>query len=104
MRPKWFVTVAGLAMVAACGGTSSSSPSGPRITISEFSFSPSTLSVKAGTTVTWTNNGSMTHTTVSDTGVWSSANLGPPTGGGGYGGGTAGGSFQFPFNTPGSYP
>jgi len=46
----------------------------------------------------------MTHTTVSDTAVWSSANLGPPTGGGGYGGGTAGGSFQFTFNTPGSYP
>ena len=104
MRPKWFVTVAGLAMVAACGGSSSSSPSGPRITISDFSFSPSTLSVKAGTTVTWTNNGPMTHTTVSDNGVWSSANLGPPAGGGGYGGGTAGGSFQFTFNTPGSYP
>ena len=106
MRPKWFVTVAGLAMVGACGGTSSSnsSASGPRVTISDFSFSPSTLSVKAGTTVTWTNNGPMTHTTVSDTAVWSSANLGPPAGGGGYGGGTAGGSFQFTFNTPGSYP
>lgn len=111
MRPKWFVTVAATAIVAACGGTSSTSssnpssnPPGPQVTIADFSFSPSTLSIKAGTTVTWTNNGPMTHTTVSDSGVWSSANLGPPTGGGGYGGGTAGGSFQFTFNTPGSYP
>lgn len=109
MRPKWFTMAAGLAAVAACGGSSSTNPastnpSGPQVTISDFSFSPSTLSIKAGTTVTWTNNGPMTHTTVSDTGVWSSANLGPPGGGGGYGGGTPGGSFQFTFNTPGSYP
>jgi plastocyanin len=105
MRPNWFVMLAGLAMVAACGGSSSNNPSGPQVTISDFSFSPSTLSVKAGTTVTWVNQGPMTHNTVSDTGVWGSANLAPPTGGGGgYGGGTAGGSFTFTFPTPGSYP
>src|SRR5207245_11770014 len=101
MRPKWFVTVAGLAMVAACGGTSSSSPSGPRITISEFSFSPSTLSVKAGTTVTGTNNGSMTHTTATDTIVWRSATLSPTTGAGRYGGGNPDGRLQFHFTTTG---
>jgi plastocyanin len=104
MRPNRFVMAAGLAVVAACGGSSSSTP-GAQVSISDFSFSPSTLSIKAGTTVTWTNSGPMTHTTVSDTGVWGSANLAPPTGGGGgYGGGTAGGSFTFTFPTPGSYP
>src|SRR5438067_1696484 len=107
MGPKWFVTVAGVALVAACGGSSSpSAPSGPQVTISDFSFSPSTLSIKAGTTVTWVNQGPMPHDTTSDTGAWASASLAPPGGGGGpYGGGeTAGGSFHFTFNTPGSYP
>jgi len=100
MRPKWFVIVAVLAAAAACGGSSSS---GPQVTIKEFSFSPSTMQIKAGTTVTWTNNGAMSHTTVSDNGVWTSATLAPPSGGGGYGGGTAGQSFPFTFNTPGTY-
>jgi len=107
MRPKWFVTVAGMAIVAACGGSSSSAPSGPQVTIRDFSFTPSTLSIKAGTTVTWVNQGTMTHTTVSDSSAWSSGDLVPPGGGGGgYGGGgtTPGGSFHFPFNTPGTYP
>jgi plastocyanin len=106
MRPKWFVTAAGMAIVAACGGSSSSpGPSGPQIAIADFSFTPSTLSVKAGTTVTWVNQGTMTHNTVSDSAVWSSGNLSPPgSGGGAYGGGaTAGGSFHYTFNTPGTY-
>ena len=105
MRPKWFVTAAGMAIVAACGGSSSPGPSGPQIVIADFSFTPSTLSVKAGTTVTWVNQGPMPHNTVSDTAVWSSGNLSPPgDGGGAYGGGgTAGGSFHYTFNTPGTY-
>ena len=59
MRPKWFVIVAVLAMAAACGGSSSS---GPQVTIREFSFSPSTMQIKAGTTVTWTNRDEDAHT------------------------------------------
>jgi plastocyanin len=108
MRSKSCVMLAALTMAAACGGSSSNNssinPPGTQVTISDFMFSPSNLSVKAGTTVTWVNQGPMTHTTVSDSGVWSSANLAPPSGGGGYGGGSAGGSFQFTFDTPGSYP
>ena len=34
---------------------------------------------------------------------WDSGTLGAPSGGGGYGGGKAGGSYQFTFNTPGTY-
>ncbi len=101
MRPKWFLVVAVLAAAAACGGGMSSTA---QVTIRDFSFSPSTMPIKAGTTVTWTNNGPMSHTTVSDNGVWTSATLAPPSGGGGYGGGTAGQTFQFTFSTPGTYP
>jgi plastocyanin len=112
MRSKWFVMLAGLAAAAACGGSSSSSgsqmPANPAgVTISDFQFTPSTLEIKAGTTVTWTNAGPMGHTTVSDSGVWTSGILSPPGGGGGgYGGGTGtpGQTFQFTFNTPGTFP
>ncbi|MCX6766289.1 MAG: cupredoxin family copper-binding protein [Candidatus Moranbacteria bacterium] len=37
------------------------------VAIKNFSFSPSTLTVKAGTTVTWTNEDSAAHTIKSDT-------------------------------------
>lgn len=43
-------------------------PSGASINISNFAFTPATLSVKVGTTVTWTNNDSAPHTITSDVG------------------------------------
>ncbi len=35
---------------------------GNSVTIANFAFSPQSLTVKAGTKVTWTNNDSVTHT------------------------------------------
>jgi plastocyanin len=95
---------AGLAVLVSCKSSTSPSCSGACITIQDFSFSPSTLTVKAGTTVTWANNGPSAHTTTSDGGVWNSGTLSAPSGGGAYGGGSAGGTFQFTFTTPGTYP
>ncbi len=69
------------------------------VTIQDFSFSSSMLTIKAGTTIKWTNNGPSSHTATSDNGVWDSGTLAPP--GGGYGGGGA--SYQFTFTTPGTY-
>ena len=40
--------------------------------ISVFAFSPATLTVKVGTTVTWTNKDSVPHTITSDSGAFSS--------------------------------
>lgn len=37
------------------------------ISIKNFSFNPSTLTVKAGTKVTWINNDNVSHTVTSDT-------------------------------------
>lgn len=73
------------------------------VTIQDFSFAPATLTIKTGTTVRWTNNGPSPHTVTSDMGVWDSGTLGAPTMGGGYGGGSAAGSYQFTFNIAGTY-
>ena len=35
---------------------------GPQVTIDNFTFSPETLTVPSGTTVTWTNQDDMVHT------------------------------------------
>ena len=72
--------------------TSSQSVSGNSISIVNFTFSPQTLTVSAGTTVTWTNNDSTTHRPISDTGVFDGGNLAPNA------------TFSFTFNTAGTFP
>jgi plastocyanin len=91
-------------------GGSMSNPPAPgtvAVSIRDFAFSPATLSIKAGTTVRWTNAGPSAHTTVSDDGIWTSGTLGAPNSGGGGsgygGGGSAGGTFEFTFANPGTY-
>ncbi len=66
-------------------------PSGNAVTMSNFAFSPATLTVKAGTTVTWTNKDSATHTATSDTGAFDSGNL------------SKGATFSYTFNTSGTF-
>jgi amicyanin len=50
------------------GGNQSSNQTANSIEIKNFAFSPSTLTIKTGETVTWTNDDSTTHTITSDTG------------------------------------
>ncbi|HUQ97533.1 MAG TPA: cupredoxin family copper-binding protein [Chitinophagaceae bacterium] len=45
------------------------------VTIADFKFSPLSLTVKPGTTVTWTNNDSAPHTVTADDGSFTSATL-----------------------------
>jgi plastocyanin len=103
----WRATVvsmcAGLVVLLGCSNsTTSPRCTGACVTIQDFSFSPAMLSVKVGTTVQWNNNGPSSHTTTSDNAVWDSGALAGPSGGGTYGG-APGGSFQFTFNSPGTY-
>src|SRR2546422_6250407 len=101
----WFPRLAlfGVSAVSmACSSATSPSCSSDCVTIQDFSFSPSTMTIKAGTRVTWTNAGPSAHTATSDNGVWDSGTLGAPSGGG-YGGGTAGRAHQFTFQTPGTH-
>ncbi len=103
------------ALAIGCGGSGSGYPTGGTtsstggstpggVSIAEFSFTPDTITVKMGTSVVWTNDGTVAHTVTADsTGGFDSGQLSSPTGGGAYGGGSPGGSYAFLFNTAGTF-
>jgi plastocyanin len=57
----------------------------------DFMFAPATTTIKAGSTLTWTNHDDEPHTIVSDTGLFRSAALDTDE------------SFSFRFDKPGTY-
>jgi len=62
------------------------------VTIANFSFGPNDLQVKVGTTVTWTNQDSASHTVTADDGSFDSGSL------------SQGSSFSFTFTEAGTFP
>jgi plastocyanin len=66
-------------------------PNSAAIVVKDFTFNPTPLTVKAGTTVTWTNMDDEPHTVVSDAGLFKS------------GGMDTNESFSFKFDKPGTY-
>jgi plastocyanin len=62
------------------------------VKIDNFSFSPATLQIKAGTTVTWTNADDIPHTVVSGDKIFKSKALDTDE------------KFSFTFDKPGTYP
>ena|SRR5208337_970114 len=67
-------------------------PPAADVKIDNFSFGPATLTVPAGTTVTWTNRDDIPHTVVSTDGVFKSKVLDTDE------------KFSFTFSKPGTYP
>ena len=61
------------------------------VVVKNFSFSPATLHIRAGTTVTWKNTDEEPHTVVSDSGTFRSSAL------------DEGDNFQVTFDRPGTY-
>jgi len=61
------------------------------VQIQNFAFTPQTLEVPVGTTVTWTNLDTVAHTATADDGTFNSGNLNPHE------------SFSFRFDKPGTY-
>ncbi len=67
------------------------------VSIVDFAFSPQNITINAGDTVVWTNNGAAPHTSTSGTncptgnGIWDSGIL------------STGQAFQFTFTQPGTY-
>lgn len=70
-----------------------------KVAIADFSFSPSTITVSVGTTVSWTNGGGTTHTVTSNTGVFDSGMLAPPNAQTG----TPGATFSYTFSSAGTF-
>ena len=60
-----FILMAGTQRIRAAGPRTRS-PGGIEVKIDNFSFGPMTMTVAAGTTVTWTNDDDVPHTVVSD--------------------------------------
>lgn len=79
-------------------GTTVSPSSSPvqtsKVTINNFAFNPASMSVKVGTTVTWTNNDSTIHTITGDSSgsALKSQTLQP------------GDTYSFTFNQAGAFP
>lgn len=64
---------------------------GTAISIQNFAFNPDSVTVSVGTTVTWTNNDTVSHTVTSTDGAFDSGNIAP------------GDTFTFTFSTAGSF-
>jgi plastocyanin len=102
MRRRVWIVVLTAPMIAAAvllvSGTRSlaanaeqAQPSNVEVKIDNFSFGPATLTVAAGTTVTWTNRDDIPHTVVSDDKVFKSKVLDTDE------------KFSFTFTKPGAY-
>lgn len=75
-------------------GSASPGGSATNITIKNFAFTPGTVRVRTGTTVTWTNTDATVHTTTSDkvgAETWNSGSLSQNK------------SYAIIFTTPGTY-
>ncbi len=96
--------IAALAFAAACGKSYMTSttytppnspnppPSGAKaVTISDFAFTPASITIARGSSVTWTNSGPSTHTVTAGDGSFDSGNL------------PAGGKFTHTFSTTGTF-
>ena len=98
------VCVVGVAMMMMAtallwtGSTSSSANAQPatavitEVKIDNFSFGPGTITVTAGTTVTWTNRDDIPHTVVSTDGIFKSKVMDTDE------------KFSYTFTKPGSFP
>jgi len=69
--PTTVATAQATAQATATTAPSACAPTaGTNVTVEDFSFTPASLTVKVGTTVTWTNTGGVTHTVTSNTGLF----------------------------------
>lgn len=86
MRPFRFVAVALVCLTAACGGGDSgetkeeAASSTPAVTVKDFVFDPKSITVKAGTEVTWTNEDDFDHSVQIDDIDLKGPNFGKPSG------------------------
>jgi plastocyanin len=90
---RWFaaISLTALCGMGICTPSTAETPDSNRIVVKEFMFTPNSLSIKAGSTVTWANMDDEPHTVVSDTGLFRSGAMDTNE------------SFSFKFDKPGTY-
>jgi plastocyanin len=81
----------GLMSAAHAGALPAATTDPTKIEVKDFMFTPMSLTVKAGSTVTWANMDEEPHTVVSNTGLFHSGALDTNE------------SFSFKFDKPGTY-
>ena len=86
-----FLGVAALCWNATASPANASAPDAAQIVIKNFMFMPSSLTVKAGSTVTWANKDDEPHTVVSDIALFRSGAVDTEE------------TFSFKFSKPGVY-
>ena len=99
MRNKILISIIVMAAIlVACSPKTTSVPpttapagTGLSVSISGFKFTPASLTIKVGETVTWTNADSAMHTVVADDVSFKSGDL------------ATGASFSFKFSTAGTF-
>jgi len=93
-RTRLLLTAAGMVMlwgVEVSIPSAAETPDATKVVVKDFKFMPTPLTVKAGSTVTWTNKDDDVHTVVSDTGAFKSGAM------------DTNDSFSFKFDEPGTY-
>ncbi len=73
------------------GGGNKGGPGTNEVWIQGMAFDPSTITINAGTTITWTNKDGVPHTVTSDTGLFNSGTL------------STNGTYGYKFVTSGTY-
>jgi plastocyanin len=73
------------------GTTAGGGAGGAQVVLKNLAFDPATVTIKAGESVTWTNQDAMNHTVVADKGEFKSSDLGQ------------GATFTFKFDKAGTY-
>ncbi len=115
MKTKLSLILLAVMLLAACGPKAGPTPAGTlppvqsppiqvsptqtspvlsgdvKISIAGFAFDPAALTIPTGTTVTWTNNDTASHTVTGDDGSWGSNSL------------AKGDTFSFTFTTAGTF-
>jgi plastocyanin len=93
-RTRLLLTAAGMVMlwgVEVSVPSAAETPDATKVVVKDFKFMPTPLTVKAGSTVTWTNQDDDVHTVVSDTGAFKSGAM------------DTNDSYSFKFDEPGTY-
>ena len=94
-KPRLLLSTIAVIALTACGGNDAAAPAmpppTPAIRIADFAFSPVTLTVSPGSTVTWTNVDATLHTVTSDGTTFDSGSFGRNS------------TFQFTASQPGTF-